>query len=327
MTSGHSSAVIDLCAVIVATIDDAPSILVVRPEGRDGPAALPSGPFDAQVHGTLDKGLHQWVQEQTGLVLDYAEQLYTFGDKYRDPAEFDGAPRAISVGYVALVRAVALAGSGDAAWRGWYDYFPWEDWRDGRPALIDGHILPRLTRWVDEAGTDTERDQRRERVATTFGTTDAGWDLVRVLERYELLHQAGCVAEALRDAAARGATPGSAAESQAARELGRPMSRDHRRILATAMSRIRGKLTYRPVVFDLLPRTFTLLALQKTAEALSGTPLHKQNFRRMVINGKLVEPTGAVEQGGAGRPAELYRFRQEVLGEQLAPGVGKFGRR
>jgi hypothetical protein len=68
------------------------------------------------------------------------------------------------------------------------------------------------------------------------------------------------------------------------------MASDHRRVLATALGRIRGKLAYRPVVFELLPGEFTLLQLQRVAEALSGTHLHKQNFRRLVMNANLVEP-------------------------------------
>ncbi len=67
---------------------------------------------------------------------------------------------------------------------------------------------------------------------------------------------------------------------------------DHRRILATALSRLRGKLKYRPVVFELLPPTFTLTTLQRTVESISGRHLHKQNFRRVVENAALVEPTG-----------------------------------
>ena len=314
---GKVSTAIDLCAVIVSTNEETPCILVVRQNRGEG---LPSGPFDAEAHATLDKGLHRWVRDQTGLELEYAEQLYTFGDKHRDPGEITGGPRRVSVGYVALVRAAALAGSGDAAWIDWYAFFPWEDWRAGRPKLIDETIVPRLETWVDEGKNKAAKEQRRERMATTFGMTGAGWDLVRVLERYELLYETNLVAEARGDA-------GLVKGDDGVDPFGRPMTLDHRRILATAMSRIRGKLTYRPVVFDLLPHTFTLLQLQRTVEALTGTGLHKQNFRRMVITGKLVEPTGEVEQGGAGRPAELYRFRPDVLGEQLAPGVGKFGRR
>jgi hypothetical protein len=61
-------------------------------------------------------------------------------------------------------------------------------------------------------------------------------------------------------------------------------------------------------------------------EALAGVKLHKQNFRRLVEKGGLVEGTGVVEPQGVGRPAELFRFRREVLRERRATGVG-LGRR
>ncbi len=156
--------------------------------------------------------------------------------------------------------------------------------------------------------------RRAERLRVCFGT-GAGFDEERVLERYELLYEAGLVTEAARDgrSAARrwGELP----------EFGRPMAFDHRRILATAMGRLRGKLKYRPVVFELLPPEFTLLELQKTVEAISGTLLHKQNFRRLVEQGRLVEPTGNVSTRTGGRPAKLYRFRREVVLERPAPGL------
>ncbi len=100
------------------------------------------------------------------------------------------------------------------------------------------------------------------------------------------------------------------------------MAVDDRRILATALGRIRGKLTYRPVVFELLPKTYTLARLQRVLEALAGVRLHKQNFRRLVVSGGLVEPTGRLDSRTGGRPAELFRFRREVLRERLATGVG-----
>ena len=78
---------------------------------------------------------------------------------------------------------------------------------------------------------------------------------------------------------------------------------DHRRILATAISRLRAKLKYRPVVFELMPAEFTLTELQRTVEAISGRHLHQQNFRRLVENGALVEPTGdASNRSAAARP-------------------------
>ena len=96
---------------------------------------------------------------------------------------------------------------------------------------------------------------------------------------------------------------------------------DHRRILATAIARLRAKLKYRPVVFELMSQEFTLTELQHTVEAISGRHLHKQNFRRLVEQGGLVERTGEWERGTGGRPAERFRFRREVLVERPAPGV------
>jgi len=93
--------------------------------------------------------------------------------------------------------------------------------------------------------------------------------------------------------------------------------------LAKGLGRIRGKLAYRPVVFELLPGEFALLRLQQVAEALSGTRLHKQNFRRLVMNAHLVEPIGRTTAVGRGRPAELFRFRREVLGEKLTVGLSR----
>ena len=139
---------------------------------------------------------------------------------------------------------------------------------------------------------------------------------MRVLERYELLYESGLASEAGRDSGER---PGA---GTAVPPLGEPMALDHRRLMATALGRLRGKLKYRPVVFELLPTTFTLLRLQRVVEALAGARLHKQNFRRLVEKDGLVEGTGVVEPGTVGRPAELFRFRREVLRERRAPGVG-----
>ena len=75
-------------------------------------------------------------------------------------------------------------------------------------------------------------------------------------------------------------------------------------------------------MFELLPEAFTLLRLQRTVEALVGVRLHKQNFRRLVERGRLVEGTGRLESATGGRPAELFRFRREGLHDRPAPGVG-----
>jgi len=164
-----------------------------------------------------------------------------------------------------------------------------------------------------------EREVRRERAAIAFGLEGAPWDGERVLERYELLYEVGLVPESPRDRRVLGDEP----ESPAGDELPRQeMAFDHRRILATALGRIRAKIRYRPVIFELVPESFTLLQLQRAVEALAGVRLHKSNFRRLVEQAGLVEGTGRRVSGTGGRPAELFRFRRDVLLERPAPGVG-----
>ena len=99
------------------------------------------------------------------------------------------------------------------------------------------------------------------------------------------------------------------------------MISDHRRILATAIGRLRGKIKYRPVVFELLPERFTLFELQQVVESLLGLPLHKQNFRRSLDRSGLVVGLGVFTQATGGRPAELFRFRREAMAEGHMPGV------
>ena len=153
---------------------------------------------------------------------------------------------------------------------------------------------------------------RRDRARLCFGLDGLSWDEEKVLERYELLYEAGLVEEASRD----GRAPTVSVDAP----LGASMTFDHRRILATAIARLRGKMKYRPVVFELMPPAFTLLELQRTVEAISGIRLHKQNFRRLVEDQGLVEGTGRRAAIARGRPAELFRFRREVLRERPAPG-------
>jgi hypothetical protein len=309
--SAKDAVSIGLSAAIVAVEGERPSVLVVAHDGTED--ALPFGPFDPAQQRTLESGLRKWVGEQTKFDLGYTEQLYTFGDKGRHlPASGSAGTRVVSVGYLALTRQGKEAP--ETQWRGWYHYFPWEDWRDRKPAMIESAILPALKKFVKEAPNAESAELRRDRVNVCFGE---GWDEERVLERYELLYEAGLVEEFWRD---------SGKASKAA-GLGTPMLFDHRRILATAIARLRGKLKYRPVVFELMAPTFTLLELQRAVEALAGLRLHKQNFRRLVAEQGLVEGTGKFAAAARGRPAELFRFRREVLRERPTPGVRLGGRR
>ena len=333
-----SLVVIGLNAVIMAVTEGAPRILTVRRATHslaekllsqtnasrpETPDAIPFGPFDPASDRTIELGLRRWVREQTGLELGYVEQLYTFGDRNRDPSEVAGGPRVISIAYLALVREGKLSGTAGADWRDWYLFFPWEDWRSGKPALIEKHIAPALDRWTKAAPSGRTRQERRERSDINFGLGGAPWVPERVLERYELLYEIELAVEALRDQSKESVSvvPGSPLSSWA-QQMGHAMTLDHRRMLATALGRLRGKLKYRPVVFELLPPTFTLLQLQRVVEALAGIHLHKQNLRRLVETGGLVEGTGQLDQRTGGRPAELFRFRRNVLRERPAPGVG-----
>jgi hypothetical protein len=337
--SKTGSAVIVLNAVIAAVTEETPRLLMVRHTDHalavdnlnpfaevDDDIALPFGPFNPDQDRTLELALQQWVAEQTGQSIGYTEQLYTFGDRYRDPRELAGGPRVVSIGYLALGREEAPSGDGHGDWFDLYNFLPWEDWRYGRPPVIDDILMSSLEEWAAAEPYPTIRAERQRRLTMTFGHDDAAWNFEHVLERYELLYEAGLVAEAERDRLARAKyinTPGPNAGAQnAINATGHSAALDHRRMMATALGRIRGKLKYRPVVFELLPPAFTLLRLQRVVESLSGINLHKQNFRRLVTNNKLVEPTGALDTEGPGRPAKMFRFRTSVLSERRAPGVG-----
>jgi hypothetical protein len=298
----QESLALELSAVVVAVTAGEPRVLTVS----DG-AALPSGPL-GPAHRTLELGLRAWVGERTRLRLGYVEQLYTFAD--RDRAAIGGDARTISLSYLALAREMAEAMLPDAGWQNWYRYFPWEDWRRGGNELVSGTILPRLNAWVGTVPGEAAA-QRAGRIAIAFGDGKSGWDEDLVLQRFELLYEAGLVAEAARD---RG-------DDRADLLPGDAMLLDHRRILATGIARLRGKIKYRPVVFELMPETFTLLQLQRVVEALTGTKLHKQNFRRLIEAQALVEETGLHAAHTGGRPAKLVRFRRDLVLRRAVAGT------
>jgi hypothetical protein len=294
-------------AIVTATIEE-PRVLSVR-IGREPIEALPSGPLEVE-HRTLEVGLRAWVERQTSQRLGYVEQLYTFGDRDRIETVEARPGRALTVAYLALVREARPSGAAEVLWQNWYRFFPWEDWRAGRPSAL-APVEERLHLWAGQGVTDAVRRLREERIGLAFA---ASWNEELVLERYELLYEAGLIQERWRDLG----RPMPAADGPT---FGVPMAADHRRILATAIGRLRGKIKYRPVVFELMPPSFTLLQLQRTVEALSGVRLHKQNFRRLVEQQGLVEETGGISATTGGRPARLVRFRREVLLERPAPGL------
>jgi hypothetical protein len=268
--------------------------------------ALPSGPFEVG-HRSLQSGLRAWVERQTHHPIGYVEQLYTFADRDRRGGA-DGA-RAISISYLGLTRAEDAAAP-HAGWGDWYDYFPWEDHRAGAPGLIGETLGPSLRAWADSAPEAATRRTRWRRAAIAFGLEGGRWNEELVLQRYELLFEASLVPESHRE-------PWDCAREAA----GRAMNGDHRRILATGIARLRAKIKYNPVVFELMPATFTLSQLQRCVEALAGLLVHKPNFRRLIEQQDLVEETGGSAADTGGRPAKLYRFRPAVREERALAGT------
>ena len=201
----------------------------------------------------------------------------------------------------------------DAAWEPWYRFFPWEDFRGPGAALGEAILAPVLSEWAQSVDDPMVQRDRQRRISINFGLRGERWNEELVLQRYELLWEAGLVAE--------GRLGGAAPSKTLTEALGDPMRHDHRRILATGIARLRAKIKYRPVVFELMPPNFTLLQLQRAVEALAGRLLHKQNFRRLIDQQDLVEETGAVTTETGGRPAKLFRFRREVLAERQVSGT------
>lgn len=282
----------ELLAVVVGMVDGRPSVLTLGE-----PPRLPAGPL-LPSHRSLQAATRAWVEEQTGRRLGYLEQLYTFADLDRDHRG-----RRISISYLGLTTP---GEPGIGGWADWYELFAWEDRRDGRPAAEQ--LVGRLRDW---AATDPDRRaERTQRTAITFGLDGRAWQPELTLQRYELLYEAGLVAEA----------PDEWRRPAAELSPGGRMLGDHRRALATGIARLRAKIGYRPVVFELMPSSFTLRQLQDCVEALSGHAVHTQNFRRLIEQQALVEETGGLLETG-GRPARLYRFRRQVLQERHVAGT------
>ena len=292
--TGGREVAAELLAVVVAMVDGPPCVLTLG-----DPARLPAGPLMPGQH-SLQAATRDWVEDQTGRALGYLEQLYTFVDLDR------AGGQGLSVSYLGLTTAGASP-SGIGAWQRIYELLPWEDLRGG--SGLPTSIEAALRAWA--AADPAEADARRQRCAITFGLDGAAWQSDLVLQRYELMYEVGLVPE----------SPAAWRLGEDRLAPGHRMLGDHRRVLATGLARLRAKIQYRPVVFELLPAQFTLRQLQDCVEALAGTAVHTQNFRRLVEQQQLVEETGGVDSATGGRPARLYRFRREVLQQRHEAGT------
>jgi hypothetical protein len=280
----------EVLAVVVALVEGRPCALTFG-----DPLRLPSGPL-LPSHRSLQQATRAWVEEQTGRGLGYLEQLYTFADVDRTHTG-----REISVSYLGLT---TTGEPGFGGWTDWYDLFGWEDHRNG-DSVVTEQLAPALLAWAD--ADPALQAERHRRVEINFGLDGRPWQPELVLQRYELLYEAGLVPES--------------GEQSGHQAPGLRMLGDHRRVLATGLARLRAKIGYRPVVFELMPPEFTLRQLQDCVESLAGQQVHTQNFRRVIEQQELVEETGGQLSETGGRPARLYRFRRQVLAERSVAGT------
>lgn len=302
---------VGLTAVVLSVRAEQPVVLATAAESSDAAEwRLPETRFSPATQCSLETAVRESVHATTGRDLGYLEQLLTdYGPLDQTGHETRASASQLSISYLALARSDTQALAKSARWLDCYELLPWEDFRGGRPSVLASHILPGLDAWCAKATGEAEPHEaaavetpmsRRERVAVSFGLSGRSWDDQRVVDRFDLLLEAGLVQP-------------TGPTSQ--------VVPSHLRLIAAGLGRLRAKIRYRPVVFELLPPEFTLFELQRTVEAILGPHLHKQNFRRLVETAGLVEQTGEVRSNTGGRPAKLFRFRREVLMERPAPGV------
>ncbi|HNI69975.1 MAG TPA: hypothetical protein PLO27_01550 [Marmoricola sp.] len=286
----------ELVAVVLAVDGATPYVLA-----SGDPARLPSGSLSSQER-SLQESVRSFAAQQAGRPIGYLEQLYTFADADRVSVAGADPGRIVSISYLGLTRLDPGESHRDW-WRPIYDLLPWEDHRDAQPPIL-GALSSDLLDW---AGPDSER---RDRVNCLLGLGEQPWRPELALQRYELLWEAQLLPESRTRP-----TPDPARQ-------GEQMLHDHRRILATGLARARSMLQYRPMVFEMVPDTFTLGRLQEVVESLAGQPLHTQNFRRLIEQQhQLVEPTGRVDRSTGGRPARLYRYRAALVRERQHVGT------
>ena len=88
---------------------------------------------------------------------------------------------------------------------------------------------------------------------------------------------------------------------------------DHNEMVEKALRRMRNKASTRPIVFDLLPKEFTLTKLQSLYESIYGEPLDKRNFRKQVALLPCIEKTGLIDKSESKRGAALYHYNEDVF--------------
>jgi len=185
--------------------------------------ALPGGFVEADE--SLEDAVRRELNEETGIKVNYLEQLYTFGDPGRDPRQ-----RIISIAHF---------------------------------ALVNSSKFQQL-----KANTDAE---------------NAKWFNIQSLPK---------------------------------------LAFDHQKILQTAIERMRAKIRYQPIGFELLDKEFPFSDLEKLYIALLGRAIDRRNFSKKVLGSGVLEETNEyAKQEGKGRPSKIFRFNKKRYKELLKNGV------
>ncbi len=154
-------------------------------------------------------------------------------------------------------------------------FFPYEYQMQASNSSSFTSLFSSLNQWAEQVKTNEEIIARKKRISSAFKPGKFPLNEERVLDRYELLYEANLLPESFTDQ--------GRSISKYMPDLGYAMISDHRRILATSLARLRSKIKYRPILFELLKDQFTLGEAQALAEAICGFSLHKQNFRRSLL--------------------------------------------
>ncbi len=205
--------------------NDGVSVLLIKrkyPPFKDS-WAIPGG-FILE-NESLEEAVKRELQEETGIKVNYLEQLYTFGDPERDPRQ-----RIISIAYFALVKS---------------------------------SLFQQL-----KATTDAE---------------EAQWFSINKLPT---------------------------------------LAFDHKEILQVAIDRVRAKIRYQPIGFELLDKKFPFADLEKLYANLLDRPIDRRNFTKKIMSFGMLEDTGEIAAGtGAGRPGKVYRFNAARYNQLLKEGI------